>query len=87
MRGKRFALIGDIALLLFFFSGCANDAQVKRLNEKEIAEQESIADQARQKFYKGEYDGIPLLVEPLCQERTTNQTLYLCFHGWIAFPF
>ncbi len=81
MRGKRFALIGDIALLLFFFSGCANDAQVKRLNEKEIAEQESIADQARQKFYKGEYDGIPLLVEPLCQERTTNQPLYLCELG------
>ena len=81
MRGERFALIGDIALLLLILGGCANDAQVKRLNEKEVAEQESIADQARQKFYQGEYDGIPPIVEPLCQERTTNQPLYLCELG------
>lgn len=81
MRCKGFVLIFGITLLLLFFSGCASDAQIKRLNEKEIAEQESIADQARQKFYRGEYDGIPPLVEPLCQERTTSQPLYLCELG------
>lgn len=73
--------MGGIALFVFFMSGCANDAQVKRLNEKEVAEQEAIAEQARQKFYQGQYEEIPPIVEPLCQERTTNQPLYLCELG------
>ena len=81
MSCKHCAFIIEVALLLLFFSGCASNSQIKRLNEKEIAEQESIADQARQKFYRGQYDEIPPLVEPLCQERTTSQPLYLCELG------
>lgn len=82
MISKWFTLIFAILALLLFFSGCAaNNAQVKRLNEKDIAEQELIADQARQKFHTGQYDEIATLLEPLCQERTTSQPLYLCELG------
>ena len=82
MSSKVFTLIYAILALSLLFSGCAaNNAQVKRLNEKEIAEQELIADQARQKFHTGQYDEMPTLLEPLCQERTTNQPLYLCELG------
>jgi len=81
MSGKRFTLIFGITALLFFGGCAANDAQVKRLNEKEIAEQELIADQARQKFYAAQYDEMVPLVEPLCQERTTSQPLYQCELG------
>jgi hypothetical protein len=66
---------------LMFLTGCATDSSVKRLNEKEIAEQELIADQARSQFYCGQYDHIPSILNPLCQERTTSQPLYLCEMG------
>lgn len=81
MSGKQLTLISGIAALLLFLSGCASNAQVKRLNEKEIAAQELIADQARQNFYSGQYDEMPALIEPLCQERTTSQPLYRCELG------
>ena len=81
MRDKQFILISGIAALFLFFSGCANNAQIKRLNEKEIVAQELIADQARQKFYCGQYSQVAMLVEPLCQEQTTSQPLYLCELG------
>jgi hypothetical protein len=82
MSSKWFTRILTILAFLLFFSGCAaNNAQVKRLSEKDIAEQELIADQARQRFYTGQYDEIATLLEPLCQERTTSQPLYLCELG------
>lgn len=65
----------------FIFSGCENNAQVTRLKDKEIEQQELIADQARLRFHCGQYDGVPEVIEPLCQERTTSQPLYLCELG------
>jgi len=81
MNGKQFMLTFAIAGLLSFFIGCAPEGQVRRLNEEEIAEQELIADQARQMFYAGQYDQSAALVEPLCLERTTSQPLYECELG------
>ena len=81
MGGKEYMLMSLVVAGLFFSSGCASESQVKRLNEKEIAAQELIADQARQKFYCGQYDEVVTLVEPLCQERTISQPLYLCELG------
>jgi hypothetical protein len=81
MRGRRFTLILGTAALSLFTGCAAKDTQVKRLNEKAIAEQELIADDARQKFYSGQYDEMIPLLEPLCQERTTSQPLYRCELG------
>lgn len=70
-----------VAAVLLLSSGCASESQVKRLNEREVAAQELVADQARQEFYCGQYSQVATLVEPLCQEQTTSQPLYLCELG------
>jgi hypothetical protein len=81
MKDKKFLLISGIAALLLFSSSCAENAQIQRLNEKQIAALELVAEQARQKFYCGQYDQVAPLVEGLCQEKTTSQPLYLCELG------
>ncbi len=81
MKVRQLTWIAGIASLFLFFNGCASDTQIKRLNENEIAAQELIADQARQKFYCGQYGEIATLISPLCQEKTTSQPLYLCELG------
>lgn len=81
MRDKQLVLMSGIAALLLFFCGCANNTQVKQLNEREIAAQELVADQARHKFYCGQYSQVATIVEPLCLEQTASQPLYLCELG------
>jgi tetratricopeptide (TPR) repeat protein len=70
-----------VVVALLCLSSCAEQTQVKRLNEREITAQELMADQARQQFYSGQYDEMPALLEPLCLERTTSQPLYRCELG------
>ena len=81
MSSKRFILMSFVVVALSCLSSCAEQSKVKRLNEREIAAQELMADQARQKFYSGQYDEMPALLEPLCIERTTSQPLYRCELG------
>lgn len=70
------------AAILFVLSGCATqECQVQRLSEKEIMEQELIAERARQEFYTGNYEESAAILEPLCQERTISQPLYQCELG------
>lgn len=81
MGNQEYMLISLVVAGLLFSSGCANNAKIKRLNEKEIAAQEVIAEQARQNFYCGQYSQAASSLEPLCQEQTTSQPLYLCELG------
>ncbi len=74
----------NISILLSFLllCGCStNKNQIKRLSEKEVAQQEQIAEQARKEFCCGNYQKVPEILDPLCLERTTSQPLYLCEIG------
>jgi hypothetical protein len=81
MNGNKSYISLSIFLCLMMVVGCAKNTSVIRLNEKEIAEQERIAEQARQHFYCAHYDQIPQILNPLCLDRTTSQPLYLCELG------
>jgi hypothetical protein len=52
-----------------------------RLSEKDIDVQEANAEEARRKFYCGQYPQSIELIQPLCRQRTTSQPLYLCEIG------
>ena len=79
-RRKVLSLIATVSVAQLH--GCAtNNSQIKTLNEHEIMAQEKIVEQARQHFYCGQYDQAIPLIEPLCEERTISQPLYLCELG------
>jgi len=74
MPVKKVLLVLAGAVIL---GGCAaNTSQVKKLNNKELAEYDLALEQARQQFLSGQHDNASCLVEPLCKERTANLPLY-----------
>jgi len=83
MRGTVVIVCVSLGWMGASLCGCASQpkSNVKRLNEKMVAEQELIADGARQHFHCGEYAESIELLQPLCAERTTSQPLYLCELG------
>ena len=83
MGKRQFVLIPGAVLALLFSVGCMPKSNIKHLNKGEVSKQEAAADQARQEFFGGRYDEAVTLLEPMCQERTTSQPLYLSEIGTV----
>lgn len=92
MRSEVFFLLITMGTAVFW-AGCENTGtstrltasgspQVVRLTEKEIAQQEQIAQQARREFCCGRYDQAATILEPLCLQQTVSQPLYQCELGF-----